>query len=64
MAPSIRTDEEREEILKEIHEALEARQAELATMPAEELEQTRLELIAEVDERIRQEAIRLQRQAD
>ena len=47
MAPSIRTDEEREEILKEIHEAWEALQAELATMPAEELEQRSTEPSAE-----------------
>jgi len=63
MTSTIRTDEEREEILKEIHEAWEALQAELAKMPADDLEQIRQELIEEIDEGIRQEAIRLQRQA-
>ena len=63
MTMKIESVEERERLRKEFWEAYEALQKELAKIPPDELDRLRQEVIDEVDEAIRQKAIRLQQQA-
>lgn len=57
------SEEERERRIEEFWRLYEELQNELAKIPPDELDRLRQEVIDEVDEAIRQKAIRLQQQA-